>query len=151
MSMPLKYFKFLKMASNPEIIKYKMDHKERGIALAINIQKFDPTHDPQKKLEERVWSKIGFRVRSLRKAPKLTPAQIKERLEWCLKYRNCDFSNYLFVDETKVDLNRPIKNNLRIPTYHPICIIANYKKRIKLNVWGGISYLGPTKIIVRKK
>ncbi len=45
------------MVSNPGITKYKMDHKERGIALVINIQKFYPTPDPQKQLEERVWSK----------------------------------------------------------------------------------------------
>jgi hypothetical protein len=52
------------MASNPGINKYKMDHKERGIALVINIKEFDPTHDPQSKLEERVWSKKD--VESLR-------------------------------------------------------------------------------------
>ena len=53
------------MASNPGINKYKMDHKERGIALVINIQKFDPTPFAQKQLEERVWSKKD--VESLRK------------------------------------------------------------------------------------
>jgi hypothetical protein len=53
------------MASNPGINKYKMDHKERGIALVINIQKFDPTHDPRNKLEERVWSEKD--VESLRR------------------------------------------------------------------------------------
>jgi hypothetical protein len=52
------------MASNPGINKYKMDHKERGIALVINIQAFDPTPDPQKQLEERVWSETD--VESLR-------------------------------------------------------------------------------------
>jgi hypothetical protein len=41
-----------------------MDHKERGIALVINLQAFDPTPDPRKKLEERVWSKKD--VESLR-------------------------------------------------------------------------------------
>jgi hypothetical protein len=61
-----KYFKIKnKMASNPGIIKYKMDHKERGIALVINIQKFDTTHLAQKQLKERVWSKKD--VESLRK------------------------------------------------------------------------------------
>ena len=44
------------MASNPVIIKYKMDHNERGIALVINIQAFDPTPFAQKQLIERVWS-----------------------------------------------------------------------------------------------
>jgi hypothetical protein len=45
------------MASNLGIIKYKMDHKERGIALVINMQTFDPIPDTQKQWEERVWSK----------------------------------------------------------------------------------------------
>jgi hypothetical protein len=44
------------MASNPGIIKYKMDHKERGIALVINIQKFDPPLAFRKPVKERVWS-----------------------------------------------------------------------------------------------
>jgi beta-glucosidase/6-phospho-beta-glucosidase/beta-galactosidase len=33
-----------------------MDHKERGIALVINIQKFDLPLAFQKPVEERVWS-----------------------------------------------------------------------------------------------
>jgi len=45
------------MASNAGIIKYKMDHEERGIALVMNIQKFDPPLAPQKPVKERVWSK----------------------------------------------------------------------------------------------
>jgi caspase 6 len=53
------------MASNPGINKYKMDHRQRGIALVINIQKFDPTPFAQKQLEERVWSIKD--VESLRK------------------------------------------------------------------------------------
>lgn len=92
--------------------------------------------------------RMGFRYRSLRKAPKLTDKQIKERYEWCLKYRNCDFRKYLFVDETKLDMNRPLKHHLRLPTSYPLCVIAQYRQRIKLNIWGGISSLGATKIIV---
>jgi len=33
-----------------------MDHKERGVALVINMQKYDPAPDQRKQLEERVWS-----------------------------------------------------------------------------------------------
>jgi hypothetical protein len=44
------------MASNPGINKYKMDHKKRGKALVINIQKFNPPFAPQKPVKERVWS-----------------------------------------------------------------------------------------------
>jgi len=54
----------IKMASNLGINKYKMDHKERGIALVINIQNFDPTPDPRNELKERVWSRKD--VESLR-------------------------------------------------------------------------------------
>ncbi len=36
--------------------KYNMDHKERGVALVINMQKYDPAPDQRKQLEERVWS-----------------------------------------------------------------------------------------------
>ncbi len=52
------------MASNPGIIKYKMDHKERGKALVKNIQKFDPPLASQKPVKERVWSEKD--VKSLR-------------------------------------------------------------------------------------
>ncbi len=34
-----------------------MDHEERGIALVMNKQKFDPPLAPQKPVKERVWSK----------------------------------------------------------------------------------------------
>ena len=39
--------------------KYKMDHKERGIALVINMQKYDSPPSPGQKihLDERVWSR----------------------------------------------------------------------------------------------
>jgi hypothetical protein len=40
------------MASNAGIIKFKMDHEERGIALVMNIQKFDPPLAPQKPVKE---------------------------------------------------------------------------------------------------
>jgi hypothetical protein len=36
--------------------KYNMNNERRGKALVINIQKFDPTPDPQKQPQERVWS-----------------------------------------------------------------------------------------------
>jgi hypothetical protein len=39
-----------------KINKYNMDHKERGNALVINIRNYNPTTDPQKQLEERIWS-----------------------------------------------------------------------------------------------
>ena len=36
--------------------KYNMNHKERGIALVINIRNFDTISDHRKQLNERVWS-----------------------------------------------------------------------------------------------
>jgi hypothetical protein len=59
-----------------------------------------------------------------------------------------DFKDYLFVDETTV-------RSLEIPLYYvrpraqrPEAIPASGKIRFKVNVWGGISFKGPTPFIV---
>ncbi len=83
-----------------KINKYNMDHKERGNALVINIRNYNPTTDPQKQLEERIWSIKD--VENLRHTLKylefdvqvledLTAEQIKSNIEAMGKY--VDFTN----------------------------------------------------------
>ena len=82
---------------------------------------------------------LGFRFRTLHKAQILTHDKISERLACCLQNANENFDNYQFVDETKLDINYKLRHHLRLPTFHPNCIIQNYKQRLKMNVWGCIS------------
>ena len=66
--------------------RYKMDHAKRGIALIININKYDP--NPYE-LEERVWSKkdvenltktLGYLEFDVKLVENLTKPQMKECL-----------------------------------------------------------------------
>ena len=72
------------------------------------------------------------------------------RFLWCKKHENIDFEDYVFVDETTVRM-------LEVPLYHsrrksdrPTAFPRSSKIRLKLNIWGGISYKGPTPFVVSK-
>jgi hypothetical protein len=82
------------------INKYKMDHKERGIALVINIRNYDLTTDPQKQLEERIWSikdvenlrhTLEYLEFDFQLLEDLTAVQIKSNMKAMSKY--VDFTN----------------------------------------------------------
>ena len=90
----------------------------------------------------------GYRYRRLRKAPRLTPEQIVERYNWCLRNRNNDFFNYIFVDETKIMINEAQLYHSRLKTSLPnaICITSNFHANV--NLWGGISKMGATQFLV---
>ncbi len=71
------------------------------------------------------------------------------RYLWCRKNENNDFKNHVFVDETHVRL-------FEVPLYHvrqkgerPDGIPSTSKMRLKINIWGGISFKGPTPFAVR--
>jgi hypothetical protein len=70
-----------------------------------------------------------------------------QRLAWCLANRYNDFLNYVFIDETTMRIEQ-------LPLYHirekgvPVAQTKQSKKeRIKVNVWGGISYCGVTEFV----
>ena len=71
-----------------------------------------------------------------------------QRYLWCRSHLNTDFKDYVFADETTVRI-------LEIPLYHsrkkgerPDAHSSTSKIRMKVNVWGGISYEGPTPFVV---
>ena len=65
--------------ANPS--KYNMDHAKRGIALIININKYDPNPN---KLEEREWSEKD--VENLKKTLKYLEFDIRGKFNK-IKYR----------------------------------------------------------------
>ena len=70
------------------------------------------------------------------------------RLLWCLKYKKSDFSNYIFTNETMIPLwDLPIYH-LRLPGSYPRAIPSTTKYRKKVNIFGGISFKGPTEFNV---
>ena len=89
--------------ANPS--KYNMDHAKRGIALIINISKYEPNNfNP--KLEERKWSEKD--VENLTKTLKylefdvkleenLTKSEIEERLKQIVSFDHKDFDCFLCV------------------------------------------------------
>jgi hypothetical protein len=68
---------------------------------------------------------------------------------WCLKYRNVNLENYVFVDETTIQLCDFPLFHLRLPKKNPLGFPSTRKQRGKVNIWGGISYEGPTPFAVK--
>ena len=94
--------------------------------------------------------KMGYRFRTLRKAPILTPAIILERYIWCLKNLNNKFLfiNFVYADECKIEINNWRTKHLRKKTKTPCCAIQNHQQRLHVNVWGAISWEGASSFVV---
>ena len=86
----------------------------------------------------------------MRKCPKLTRAQIAERLAWCLLNIDNDFLFFTFIDETKIMIKQCKLYHLRKRASYPDCVILDNYFRYKLNVWGGIGKRGATPFVVSK-
>jgi hypothetical protein len=67
---------------------------------------------------------------------------------WCIQHQHTNFNDYVFADETTIRV-------LEVPLYHsrrknerPHAISSNSKIRLKVNIWGAISYKGPSPFLV---
>lgn len=61
-----------------------------------------------------------------------------------MNYKDEDFNNYIFVDETSVIVFDKPLYHLRLRSSTPISVPCSSKHKSKVNVWGGISFKGPT-------
>lgn len=84
----------------------------------------------------------------LRKAPYLTDENKLERLVWCLNNQDTDFSRYLFIDESKINIFDVPPYHIRKKCTRPPAIPCTTKYKLKLNVCGGISERGATEFAV---
>ena len=91
---------------------------------------------------------LGFKWRRKRNAPYLNDWHKLNRLIWCQNYRNNSFENHIFVDETTIRLFETPLYNWRYPSTYPHAFNNTSKFRQKLNIWGGISFKGATKLAV---
>jgi hypothetical protein len=94
---------------------------------------------------------LDYVYRRTRGSPKLSVADKAARYQWCKNNQKNNFTDYLFADETTVRV-------LEVPLYHlrkknsrPITIPHTSKSRLKVNIWGGISFKGPTPFAVSLK
>jgi hypothetical protein len=83
----------------------------------------------------------------MRRCPRLSEAQIVERLNWCLLHLNNDFDYFAFIDESKISDNHCKYYHIRKKSSRPDCIILS-RTTFKLNIWGGISKRGATEFVV---
>ncbi|CAF1083718.1 unnamed protein product [Brachionus calyciflorus] len=60
-------------------------------------------------------------------------------------------NDYIFVDETMIRIFEKPIYHLRLPTCFPKALPSTSKFACKLNIWGGISYKGPTEFAVFKE
>ncbi len=86
--------------------------------------------------------------RRLKKSPLLTDWDKIRRLVWCLNNKDTDFSKFIFVDETTSKLLDTPHYHHRLKSSRPESVECTSKIRKKINVWGGISYQGPTQFAV---
>ena len=70
------------------------------------------------------------------------------RLMWCQKYKDADFSKYIFVDETMIKLWDLPLYHCRLRARYPRGVPCTIKYRSKVNICGGISFKGPTPFLV---
>ena len=68
---------------------------------------------------------------------------------WCSNNVKTDFSKYLFTDETTVRVLEVPIYHVRLPSSRPTAMPKSQKIRLKLNIWGGISFKGATPFVVR--
>jgi hypothetical protein len=91
---------------------------------------------------------VDYVYRRTRGSPLLSDANKAERYIFCKNNEFNTFKDYLFIDEATVRM-------LEVPLYHirkrgkrPEIVPHNGKAKIKINVWGGISFNGPTQFSV---
>ncbi|RNA42071.1 hypothetical protein BpHYR1_016415 [Brachionus plicatilis] len=134
------------------IIRFIKFNKERTIKKKGLEASYKTAHKIEEKFGKKYSSsvirkyrfKLGFRLRRIRKCPKQNDLQKLQRLIWCQRNRDCDFKDYIFVDETTIVVyDQPIYH-LRLPSSRPEAIPSSYKFECKIHVWGGISYNGAT-------
>jgi caspase 7 len=106
--------------------KYKMDHAKRGLALVININKYDPNPF---KLEEREWSKVD--VANLMKtlkylefdldlAENLTKSQIIKRLQKIVSINHENSDCFLCVVMSHGTEDNIVTNNCELISFEEI-------------------------------
>ena len=80
--------------------------------------------------------------------PPLNESVKKKRLEFALKYIDCDMKSFVFADETGCKTFSYQEKHCRYPTSTPIAVAELRRNRKTINIWGGISYKGPTDFVV---
>ena len=133
------------MTSNENTSKYKMNHAKRGIALIININKYDPNPNKHK---EREWS-----IKKLKTWPKLLQTQKKFRVDpWDDQVKKINFpqvqkmlsflitafpaiSQQIWSAPTGTDRYRPAENRYRPAPDSARWVLLNYwKTMLKITI-----------------
>ena len=101
----------------------------------------------------RVREQVGYEPRIARAGFLVSPANEKKRLAYCeqLLASNETFTNWVFSDESRVQLGgngKVVWVKSDDPTAH---IIPRPQSPLGLMVWGGISMRGPTDLIIIRK
>ena len=91
---------------------------------------------------------LDYVYRRTRGSPKLSNAVKALRYQRCKNNETNDFKNYLFSDETTVRVLEVPLYHLRKKNSHPDTIPHTAKQRLKIIIWGRISYIGATPFAV---
>jgi len=92
-----------------------------------------------------------FVYRRTRRAPQLSEFDKLRRYIYCKEKQDTSFHNYIFADETTIKVLELPLYQVRQKGSRPNAQCVSTKQRLKVNLWGGISYNGPTPFVVSIK
>ena len=71
-----------------------------------------------------------------------------KRYLWALNNQNNNFENFVFADESMIQTSRRGIYFNRKKSSHPKSSHSHPRSVKNVNIWGGISYHGPTRFVV---
>ena len=92
---------------------------------------------------------LGLRWRRVRLSPMLSDFIILMRFFWCVLNEHNTFKKYLFGDETSIRVGLVNLYGWRPKDTYPETI-SHEKWATKVNIWGAISWVGPTEFAVNQ-
>ncbi|GMR44866.1 hypothetical protein PMAYCL1PPCAC_15061, partial [Pristionchus mayeri] len=99
---------------------------------------------------ERIRKEIGYVNLDVRYGHSVRLANRQPRVDWC-KARieeNCTFRKHIFTDESMIQLDSNSRKVWVLSTARDRRIKSTFKHPQKVLVWGGISWKGPTNLVV---
>ncbi|RNA28424.1 Transposable element Tcb2 transposase [Brachionus plicatilis] len=88
---------------------------------------------------------MGYVWRRARAMPNLNLTKKRQRKKFANRYKSYSFKNFVFADETKIEINTFPLYHFRQKTSKPVSVGTREKSSLKINIWVAISYKGPTR------
>jgi len=112
-----------------------------------NTRKIGSLYDASHQTIMRLANESNVMFKYPKTIPKLTSLHVKIRFDFCEKFKNTDFSSWLYCDESSFELNQ---NTMGIWTSEKNPVIPMQKSKQKLTVWACIGKKGKSEMHILK-